>query len=318
MNEEPRPPSHTPNLELRAALLLALFVLLVAGTVVYLLYARGAFEPTQRLVLLAEDSEGVRVGMDLTFSGFPIGRVSRVELAPDGNARILIDVPRKDAHWLRESSVFTLVRGLVGGASLKAYSGILSDPPLPDGAERRVLIGDAGAELPRLVAAARELVQNLTQLSSSDSALAGTLGNLQSVTERLQGPQGVAGVLLGNEADARRLGEALSRTNTLLARLDGIAARADAQVLGERGVVPEARATIVQLNAMLADARATLKKVDGVLAEAQAVAGNARAATNDLNVLRGEVDATVRKVERLVDEVNRKWPFASDAQLQLR
>jgi phospholipid/cholesterol/gamma-HCH transport system substrate-binding protein len=312
------PPAPGANLELRAALLLALFVLLVAGTVVYLLYARGAFEPTQRLVLLAEDSEGVRVGMDLTFSGFPIGRVNRLELAPDGNARILIDVPRKDAHWLRESSVFTLVRSLVGGASLKAYSGILSDPLLPDGAERRVLIGDTGAELPRLVAAARELAQNLTALSSSDSALAGTLGNLQSLTERLQGPQGAAGVLLGNEADARRLGEALARTNTLLARLDGIAARADAQVLGERGVVPEARAMILQLNAMLVDARATLKKVDGVLAEAQAVAGNARAATTDLSVLRGEVDATVRKVERLVDEVNRKWPFASDAQLQLR
>jgi phospholipid/cholesterol/gamma-HCH transport system substrate-binding protein len=312
------PPAPGANLELRAALLLALFVLLVAGTVVYLLYARGAFEPTQRLVLLAEDSEGVRVGMDLTFSGFPIGRVHRVELAPDGNARILIDVPRKDAHWLRESSVFTLVRGLVGGASLKAYSGILSDPLLPDGAERRVLIGDAGAELPRLVAAARELVQNLTALSSSDSALAGMLGNLQSLSERLQGPQGAAGVLLGKDADARRLGEALARTNALLARLDGIAARADTQVLGERGVVPEARAMIVQLNAMLVDARATLKKVDGVLAEAQAVAGNARAATSDLSVLRGEVDATVRKVERLVDEVNRKWPFASDAHLQLR
>jgi phospholipid/cholesterol/gamma-HCH transport system substrate-binding protein len=30
------------------------------------------------------------------------------------------------------------------------------------------------------------------------------------------------------------------------------------------------------------------------------------------------VDATVRKVERLVDEVNRKWPFARDAELKLR
>jgi phospholipid/cholesterol/gamma-HCH transport system substrate-binding protein len=307
-----------PNVELRAAMLLTLFVLLVAGTVVYLLYARGAFEPTRRLVLLAEDSEGVRVGMDLTFSGFPIGRVNRVELAPDGNARILIDVPRKDAHWLRESSVFTLVRSLVGGASLKAYSGVLTDPPLPDGAERRVLIGDAGAELPRLVASARELLQNLNQLSSSESALAGTLGNLQQLTGRMQGPQGAAGVLLGNVADAQRLSEALVRTNTLLARLDGIAVRANAQVLGEGGVVPEARAMVVQLNAMLVDARATLKKVDGVLAEVQAVAGNARAATTDLGALRGEVDATVRKVERLVDEVNRKWPFASDVQMQLR
>lgn len=316
--EDPPRPVRGPSLEARAGLLLALFVLLVAGTVLYLLYARGAFEATQRLVLVADDSEGVRVGMDLTFSGFPIGRVNRVELAPDGNARILVDVPRKDARWLRESSVFTLVRGLVGGASLKAYSGMLTDPPLPDGAERRVLIGDAGAELPRLVASARELIQNLSQLSSSESALAGTLGNLQSLTGRLQGPRGAAGVLLGNDADAQQISVALARANALLARLDGMAAKADAQVLGQNGVVPEARAMIVQLNAMLVDARGTLKKVDAVLAEAQAVAGQAREATTDLSVLRGEVDATVRKVEQLVDEVNRKWPFARDAELRLR
>lgn len=311
-------PARGPNLEARAVLLLGLFVMLVGGTVLYLLYARGAFETTQRLVLLADDSEGVRVGMDLTFSGFPIGRVHRVELAPDGNARILVDVPRKDAHWLRQSSVFTLVRSLVGGASLKAYSGVLTDPPLPDGAERKVLVGDAGAELPRLVASARELIQNLMQLSSSESALAGTLGNLRSLTERLQGPRGAAGVLLGNEADAQQISVALARANTLLSRLDGMAAKADAQVLGENGVVPEARAMIVQLNAVLVDARGTLTKVDAVLAEAQAVAGHAREATTDLGALRGEVDATVRKVEQLVDEVNRKWPFARDAELRLR
>ena len=317
--DEPLPrPVLGPNLEARAVLLLGLFVMLVGGTVLYLLYARGAFETTQRLVLLADDSEGVRVGMDLTFSGFPIGRVNRVELAPDGNARILVDVPRKDAHWLRQSSVFTLVRSLVGGASLKAYSGVLADPPLPAGAERKVLVGDAGAELPRLVASARELIQNLMQLSSSESALAGTLGTLRSLTERLQGPRGAAGVLLGNEADAQQISVALARANTLLSRLDGMAAKADAQVLGDNGVVPEARAMIVQLNAMLVDARGTLTKVDAVLAEAQAVAGHAREATTDLGALRGEVDATVRKVEQLVDEVNRKWPFARDAELRLR
>jgi phospholipid/cholesterol/gamma-HCH transport system substrate-binding protein len=98
------------HLEFKAALLLALLVLLLAGSALYVMYARGVFEPTQRLVLVADDSEGVLVGMDMTFSGFPIGRVRRIELAEDGAARILIDVPKKDAHWLRESSVFTLVR----------------------------------------------------------------------------------------------------------------------------------------------------------------------------------------------------------------
>src|SRR6185369_12389063 len=149
--------SPVPHLRFKAALLLTLFVALIGFTVLYLMYARGTFEATQRLVLVAEDSEGISVGMDLTFSGFPIGRVRGIELANDGSARILIDVPRKDSHWLRTTSVFTLVRSLVGGASLRAYSGVLTDPALPDGAERKVLVGDTAAELPRLVSAAREL-----------------------------------------------------------------------------------------------------------------------------------------------------------------
>jgi phospholipid/cholesterol/gamma-HCH transport system substrate-binding protein len=300
-------------LELKAALLLALLVALIGGTALYLMYARGVFEQTQRVVLLVDDSEGVRVGMDMTFSGFPIGRVRSVELSPEGNARILIDVPRKDAHWLRTSSMFTLVRSLVGGATLRAYSGVLTDPPLPDGAERKVLVGDTAAELPIVVAAARELIGNLNKLTASDSSLAGSLDNVKTLTEKLNGPQGAVGTLLGNDVDPKKLAAALDRVNTLLARLDGMAAKADAQVLGPDGLVAGSRTTVTQLNAVLADTRGTLKKVDAVLAEVQAVAGNAREATTDLGALRGEVDATVRKVESLVDEVNRKWPFAKDA-----
>lgn len=318
MDPDDTPPRNGPNLELRAALLLALFVALVAASVLYLLYARGSFEATQRLVLIADDSDGVRVGMDLSFSGFPIGRVRRIELGADGAARILIDVPKRDAHWLRESSVFTLVRSLVGGASLKAYSGVLDDPPLPDGAERRVLVGDAAAELPRLVATTRDLLDNLTRLTADDSSLAATLANLRTTTERLNGPGGAAGVLLGDEAGAKRLGSALARVDALLARLDGIMARADTQLLGPQGVVGESRKAVVELQALLGDARATLGRVDAVLVEMQAVAGNAREATTDLGALRREVDATVRKVEGLVDEVNRKWPFARDTELKLK
>jgi phospholipid/cholesterol/gamma-HCH transport system substrate-binding protein len=313
----PAAPEPVAHLQFKAALLLGLFVLLVGATALYLMYARGSFEATQRLVLVAEDSEGVSVGMDMTFAGFPIGRVRRVELAEDGSARIVIDVPRKDARWLRTSSMFTLVRSLVGGAALRAYTGVPTDPPLPDGAERKVLIGDTAAELPRLVASARELLQNLAQLTASDAALATSLTNVQAMTEKGKGPRGALG-MLGSEADAKQISAALARTNALLARLDAMAAKADAQVLGPDGLVREGRATVVQLGALLADARASLKQVDAVLAEAQAVAANVRVASTDLGALRSEVDATVRKVEQLVDEVNRKWPFARDTELKLR
>ncbi len=127
MTEPSASPPAIAHLELKAALLLALLLALVCGAVAYLMYARGAFEPTQQLVLLADDAEGVAVGVDLTFAGFPIGRVRRIELATDGHARIVIDVPKKDAHWLRESSVFTLVRSLLGSINIRAYSAV--QPP---------------------------------------------------------------------------------------------------------------------------------------------------------------------------------------------
>ena len=68
---------------------------------------------------------------------------------------------------------------------------------------------------------------------------------------------------------------------------------------------------------MLTEARASLKKVDAVLAEAQAVGADARLASTDLGVLRAEVEASLRKVTQLVEEINRKWPFARDLELKL-
>jgi phospholipid/cholesterol/gamma-HCH transport system substrate-binding protein len=306
-----------PHVEAKATALLLALLLMVVGAVVYLAYARGAFEPTQTLVLVSDDSEGVGVGMNLTFAGFPIGRVRRIELAPDGNARIVVDVPVKDAHWLRESSVFTLVRGVVGNTNIRAYSGVLTDPPLPDGAVRTVLRGDTAAEVPKLMAAARELLQNLGTLTAADSALGGSLGNVQALTERLNGPGGGLGVLLGSDAEAKKLLLTLERTNQLLARLDGLAAKADAQVFGRDGVMTDARATVQQLNGLLGDARASLKKVDAVLDDAKAISGSAKGASADLGALRAQVEASLRNVDALIVEVNRKWPFRRDTEVRL-
>lgn len=313
-NPLPPPVAH---LELKARLLLLLLAVLLVGSAAYILVARGAFERTQQLVLVADDSEGIVVGMDLTFSGFPIGRVGRIALSDDGNARILVDVPVKDAHWLRTSSVFTMESGIVGGTRLRAFSGILTDPPLPEDAERRVLRGDAKAEIPLMVASVRDLLSHLNALTASDAPLSAGLTNVQAITEKLNGPHGALGVLLGNDTDAKKLIATLDRTNTLLARLDGLALKANTQVFGPTGVVADTQATVQQLNGLLADARNSLKKVDAVLQEAQAIGANTREATTDLGALRAEVESSLGKVEHLVNEINRKWPFARTTEVKV-
>jgi phospholipid/cholesterol/gamma-HCH transport system substrate-binding protein len=303
-------PDEPRHVEAKAAMLMILIGLLIAAFVLYVMYARGVFEATQRVVLVADDSEGVIPGMDMTFAGFPIGRVSQVELASDGKAQILVDVPKQDARWLRVSSVFTLERSVVGETRLKAFSGVLTDPPLPPGARRTVLRGDASAEIPRLLASARALLDNLDTMTRSDSHISSALANIDTLSGRLTGKYGVLGGALGGDEEARKLLQTLDRVN-------GILGKADQRVFGKNGVMDETQAAIAQLNGVLKDARTTLTKVDAVLAEAQAVGANARVASQDLGVLRGEVDASLRKVNRLVDEINRKWPFSRNTEIKL-
>ncbi|GAB3400585.1 MlaD family protein [Massilia agilis] len=305
---------HTPDepahVEAKAAILLVLMGALIVAFVLYVMYARGVFEPTQRLILETDNSEGVAPGMDLSFAGFPIGRVTQVELSKEGKVQILIDVPRKDAKWLRVTSVFTLERSLVGETRLRAYSGVLTDPPLPPNSTRAVLRGDVSEQIPRMVASARELLENLVNMTSPGSHIDTTLANVDTVTGRMAGRYGILGSALGGDAEAKKMLQTLDRVNALIAK-------ADQRVFGKNGVMDDTQGAIRQLNGVLLDARTTLQKVDAVLVEAQGVAANARSATSDLGPLRGEVEASLRKVNRLVDEINRKWPFAHETEIKL-
>jgi phospholipid/cholesterol/gamma-HCH transport system substrate-binding protein len=312
------------NLQFRVGLLLGLTLMVAAGFVIYVLYARGVFEATQRLTLLSDDAEGVSLGMDLSFSGFPIGRVQRISLGDDGRARIEIEVPRKDSKWLRSSTIFTLERGIVGSSRIRAFTGNLQDPALPDGAERQVLRGDTQEEIPRMVAMLRGVLENVEQMTASGGSLQTSLGNVRTLTERISGGHGALGAVLGNENDAKKVVAAIDRANALLAslagvsrRIDAVVGKADARVFGEGGVMDGTQRAVEQANAILGELRESLKRVDRILADAQSVSGNAKAATNDLAALRAEVDASLRKVTGLIDEINRKWPFQRDAEIRL-
>jgi len=316
--ESPSPsPAPIAHIERKAVLLLLLITALVGSFLLYVMYARGVFESTQQLVLVADDSEGVIVGMDLTFSGFPIGRVRRIELAADGKARMVIDVPRKDAHWLRSSSIFTMERGMVGETHIRAFSGMMADPPLPENSERTVLRGDTSAEIPRLVASARTLLENLETMTGPESSINSSLNNLRTVTERMNGRYGMLAGVLGSEDNAKKIMATLDRTNALLAKTDQRVFGANGVMDSAQATVDGTRAAVAQLTAVLTDVRASLQKVDAVLVEAQAVGANARVASADLGALRAEVEISLRKVSQLVDEVNRKWPFARDTEIKL-
>ena len=339
-HEPPKPPPTPPetpvqkseptarvpvrNLELKATMLLAFTMALIVVAAIFLMRSRGFFEPKQQLYLIADNAEGVVAGMDLTFSGFPIGTVKKVSLSEKGQVRIQVDVLASEAKWLRTSSVFTLIKTILGPAQLRAYSGVLSDPPLPDEAERPVLRGDFNEEVGRVIGAAKDVLDNLNQITAENSELNRSMANLQAFTQKLQGRRGALHAIFGNEEDARKLVAAVDRANAAMAEVQRLAQRgenfvqhADTRVFGTNGLATDAQATVRQLHGLLTDARGSLQRVDAVLVEAQGAAGNVRDATADLGTLRGEVETNLRKVEDLINDLQRKWPFAKERKIEL-
>ena len=319
------------NLGVKVGILIAVSVMVAVAFVGYVLYARGTFENFQRLTLVAENVEGVTVGMDLTYAGFPIGRVRHLSLGEDGKARIHIRVPESEARWLRATSVFVMEVSLVGGARIRAYTGDLEAPPLPDGAERPVLRGDANAEIPLMIATVRQALQNVENMTARDSSLQQSIDHAKAVTARMAGKYGVLGGVLGSEDNARKIIASIDRANALLAnlggvslKLDAVLAKTDQRLYGSGGIADETQKAVAQANTMLSEVRDRLKAVDAILADAQAVgasaktaAANVAGASADLGALRAEVEASLRKVTSLIEEINRKWPFERDTKIKL-
>jgi phospholipid/cholesterol/gamma-HCH transport system substrate-binding protein len=199
---------------------------------------------------------------------------------------------------------------MVGDTRIRAFSGILTDPPLPANAERTVLRGDTNAEIPRIVASTRALLENLESMTGSESSINASLKNLRSVTDKLNGRHGFLTVALGSEDKAKKI-------IAMLDQINGLLLKTDQRIYGANGVMDSTQTSVAQLTGLLTDARSSLLKIDGVLAEAQIVATNARVASTDLGALRAEVELSLRKVGQLVDEINRKWPFARDVEIKL-
>ena len=300
--------SESPALRWKAITLLVVLVLTLVGAVGYVLYARGVFEKHQTVILRTEDAGGVDVGMSITFAGFAIGRITRISLDDDGYARLVLEVPERDAKWLRTSSIFTLERGLVGGVKIKAFSGLLDDPPLPDGAQRDLLSGDAGAQIPFIASSAKSLLEALN-----------------GVVKTLQGEGGALEFVMGNPADRQRVIQLLDRSDQLMRRLDQVTANADAQVFGKTGLLPQVNAMVPEVATLLREVTATvvgvqttLQRVNGVLADAQAVTASTKEATTDLVTLRNEVEQSMRQVNTLLGTLQTKWPLATQpATIQL-
>jgi phospholipid/cholesterol/gamma-HCH transport system substrate-binding protein len=312
------------KLHFKVGLFAAASLLLASLFLVYLLHARGFFEGTFQLQFAAVSADNVAPGVPVVFSGIEIGRVTTLGLNDEGGIVIHARFLQRNAKWLKESSTFTLDKPIVGGAKIRVDTPDLNAPALPDNATVLLLTSDISSELPALVERVKAILDNVEHLTRKDSEINATLANVKVVTERMTGEYGMLESILGSPEKARTVTESLDKTRALLTKLDGLAlkmdgmaVKADAWLFDPDGVAKNSREALTQVRLLLDDAQSSLKKADEVMANAVAISADVKAGTQDIAALRAEIDDAVRKASALVNEINKKWPFARDPEVKL-
>lgn len=313
MERAPVPSGLEPGikrLRLKVAVLVTLIPLVIAGLVVYALYARGVFEAYRAIALLARDAEGVSVGMPVSFSGFAVGNVTAMEMNEQGKVRIDLRIREREAHWLRSSSVFMIDRPLIGSPTIRASTPNLQDPPLAKNAVFELVEHDAAAEMPQMAAKVDKIMQSVDRLVRPGSDLDRSLASLRVLTARMAGEYGALEGITGNAARAQQIMDVVTRLDGAVKKIDTLLAKTDERMFGERGAFDELQRSLQQINATLANVQAVANDLKGISA-------GVKDATADLGVLRSEVDESIRKVNRMLGELDRKWPFSNEPQIKL-
>ena len=299
-------------------------LLLGAAFVVYLLHARGFFEKTYDLQLAASSADGVAPGVPLVFSGIEVGSVTTLELNDNGGIVIHAELLERNAKWLKQNSTFTLDKPFVGGAKIRIDSPDLSAPALPDHSTMLLLTADISKEIPALVERIKAILANVEHLTRKEGEINATLANVKTVTGRMTGEYGILEGMLGSPEKARAVTDSLDKTRALITKLDGLAlkmdgmaAKTDQWLFAPNGVAEHTRESLAQVRLMLNDAQSSLKKADALMANAVEISANVKDGTQDIARLRAEIDDAVRKANALVNEINKKWPFARDPEVKL-
>lgn len=305
------------KLHFKVGLFAAASLVLAGIFIVYLLHARGFFEKTFHLQLAAASADGVAPGVPVVFSGIEIGRVTALGLNENGGIIIRTEFLSRDAKWLKENSTFTLDKPIVGGAKIRVDSPDLGAPALPDNATMLLLTSDISKEIPALVERVKAILANVEYLTRKDGDINATLANIKTVTGRMTGEYGMLEGVLGSPEKARALTDTLDKTRALMTKLDGMAAKADTWLFAEKGVADQTRDALAQIRLMLSDAQSSLKKADAMMTNAVEISANVNESTQNLAQLRAEIDDAVRKANDLVNEINKKWPFARKPEVKL-
>ncbi|MCX7981736.1 MAG: MlaD family protein [Syntrophales bacterium] len=285
------------SVEWKVGLFLLFSLLVIASALAYLAHKKGMFERGYNFTLLSRTGDGLTVGMPLHFSGFKIGKVTEMELNPDGLVVVKINVPTRHLKWLRKESRFLLERPIIGSTKLTVITQDMTSPLLdPNSTPMITEVNDIN-----------ETIRKLEPLLAKVSLI---LDHVEKLTGKMAARNSFLEMAISDRDAVQAVHDSLKNIRKTTERLDQMLIRTETELYGPEGVKP----AVVEV---LKEVVVNLKKTEEVLDNVIKMSVDLSKTTKDLDVLRRDIDRAVHTINSIIDEINRKIPFRKEEKVEL-
>ncbi len=278
------------NLELKVGIFVTSIICLILLSVVFIAYKKGAFEETYELRLSSVSGDGIAEGMPVVFSGFEVGKITKMELTDTGVVLLHVKIPSKHKKWMNESSDFILNKPLVGSPKIIIKTANLQAKPIGKDKIPQLKTVDGINEAIARVQPVLERVEGIVK-------------NIEQITGTMSDKKSLVAMATGKNESGDDLAHILKKTAELSDSIHKIVDKTDENLYGDNGLAKELKSS--------------LKKLDDILKNASKISADAAASTTDLVSLRTEIDLAVKNANSIMNEIDSKIPFKAKKEMKL-
>lgn len=225
--------------------------------------ASGPFDQSFRLLAVSPRAHGLEIDSPVTMAGIKIGRVLSIGVTPENTVKLELEVQGKFRDKVRDDSLATLSKPLIGSSFIDVSMGSPNLPEIPSGQyialttlpDINDVVASIGPKLDKIDA----ILDNVTTASADFKILIQKVGSDIDPLSRS---------MKNVENTTREAAEAAAKVN-----------QATAQI---KPLLDEAKQATTQVNAILADVKQGSARVDSLTQRADTILANGEVISQEL------------------------------------
>lgn len=317
------------NLEIKVGLFvfaaIAMIVFMIAGFLV----TQDVFTRKVKVIFIAKSGEGLSKSMPVMYSGFQIARVHMIELRDDGKVELRANIPERYRKWVKSDSEAKIqAQGVIGANAIVLSGGTADTVEIGDGQsyelKREKAIADLVAKVEPMIDDIQLILDNVsgvtTSISDKRPRIESILDGVGAVGDDLTNKEGSVGYLVRSDYLKNEVQAIINQIQTIQSNVERITLAVNARVDETQPVIQNFDKGLIaikegseKIGNLAKDLNDSVTKIQPTLDNTNKITTDVAETTTNLADIRAQTDAILNTTNRILLNLEEKWPFDSEA-----